>query len=280
MASKTPPTPTPSTKAAEPAKAPAPAAAKPTTPAGPKTRILDPKRDPKSYTAEEFKQMYESGELQMTFTQENFQKFVLGEITWSQLSGMTMEDAYSFAQIAYNLFEQGKYAQAQTIVEGLVISNPYDGYFHSLLGSIYARKGMQDEAVEEYSIAIQLDSRNALSSYVNRAEIRLQQGDLESAMKDLTEAVKLDPEGKQPFGVRARALAAAAMAVLDEVVKRTGAGTDGKKDAKDAKSATKPSTKPAAPSASTAKPTPAATAKPAAKPAGPPVKAPPSKPTK
>lgn len=276
MASKTPTTPTTSTKAAEPAKAPAPvpAAAKPATPAGPKTRILDPKRDPKSYTAEEFKQMYESGELQMTFTQENFQKFVLGEITWSQLSGMTMEDAYSFAQIAYNLFEQGKYAQAQTIVEGLVISNPYDGYFHSLLGSIYARKGMQDEAVEEYSIAIQLDSRNALSSYVNRAEIRLQQGDLESAMKDLTEAVKLDPEGKQPFGVRARALAAAAMAVLDEVVKRTGA--DGKKDAK---TASKPSAKPAAPSASAAKPAPAAPAKPAAKPAGPPVKAPPSKPT-
>ena len=47
-----------------------------------------------------------------------------------------MAEAYSFAEIAYNLFEQGKYDQAQTIVEGLVISNPYDGYFHGLLGAI------------------------------------------------------------------------------------------------------------------------------------------------
>ena len=65
------------------------------------------------------------------------------------------------AEVAYNLFEQGKYDQAQTIVEGLVISNPYDGYFHSLLGSIYGRKGMHEEAIKELQKTIGIAGRTS-----------------------------------------------------------------------------------------------------------------------
>jgi tetratricopeptide (TPR) repeat protein len=191
-----------------------------------KKKIFDPKRDPKTYSQDELLGMMESGEMSTAaFSEENLTKFVVGEITWAELTGLTMQDAYSFAQIAYHLFEQGKYDQAQTIVEGLVISNPYDGYFHSLLGSIYGRKGMHEEAQEEYSIAIELNPSD-LASHVNRAEILLQHGEIEKALMDLKKAVDLDPKGEQPFGIRARALAQATASVLEEVMREKGLDVD------------------------------------------------------
>jgi len=186
-----------------------------------KKQIFDPLRDPKSYTQDELVEMLKTGELQNTFTQENLSKFVLGEITWAELTGLTMQDAYTFAEVAYNLFEQGKYDQAKTIVEGLVISNPYDGYFHSLLGSIYGRKGMHEEAQEEYSIAIELDDTD-LASHVNRAEILLQHGEIIKGLEDLKIAISLDPRGEKPFGIRARALAQATATILEEPMREKG----------------------------------------------------------
>ena len=186
-----------------------------------KKKVFDPRRDPKTYTQDELVDMIKSGEVTPTFTDQNLTKFVLGEITWAELTGLTMQDAYAFAEIAYNLFEQGKYDQAQTVVEGLVISNPYDGYFHSLLGSVYGRKGMHEEAQEEYSIALELNPKD-LASYVNRAEILLQHGEIESALEDLKKAVELDPKGEEPFGIRARALAQATVSVLEEAMRDKG----------------------------------------------------------
>ena len=187
-----------------------------------KKKLFDPKRDPKTYSQDELLAMYESGEIQApNFSDENLTKFVCGEITWAELTGLTMQDAYAFAEIAYNLFEQGKYDQAQTIVEGLVISNPYDGYFHSLLGSIYGRKGMHEEAQEEYSIALELNPKD-VASHVNRAEILLQHGEIEKALMDLKHAIDLDPKGDQPFGIRARALAQATASVLEQAMREKG----------------------------------------------------------
>jgi tetratricopeptide (TPR) repeat protein len=209
-----------------------------------KKKLFDPTRDPKSYSEQELLQMIADGEILSTWTPESFKKFVLGEITWAELTGLTMQEAYAFAEIAYNLFEQGKYDQAQTIVEGLVISNPYDGYFHGLLGAIYGRKGMHEEAAEEYSIAIELDPTN-LSAFVNRAEILLQHGEIELALKDLKSAVDLDPKGEKPFGVRARALAAATASILEEAMKQHGIEA---KPAAPKKAATKSAPTKAAPS--------------------------------
>ena len=187
-----------------------------------KKKIFDPRRDPSTYSEDEVVAMMQGGEINTpNFSDENLTNFVLGKITWAELTGLTMQDAYAFAEIAYNLFEQGKYDQAQTIVEGLVISNPYDGYFHSLLGSIYGRKGMHEEAQEEYSIAIELNPKD-LASHVNRAEILLQHGEIEKALYDLKSAVDLDPKGDQPFGIRARALAQATASVLEEAMREKG----------------------------------------------------------
>lgn len=172
-----------------------------------------------------------------TFTQENLEKFIMGEITWAELEGMSMEEAYAIADLGYTLFEQGRYDDAQTVYEGLVIGNPYDAYFHTMLGAIYAKKNMHEEAAEEYSIAIELDPKN-ISALVNRGELLLQHGEFEYAMEDLKKAIDLDPKAENPSGIRARALAAATAAIIKEVMEKKGKGAE-------LKGPSKPAAKPA-----------------------------------
>ena len=202
-----------------------------------------------------------------TFTQENLEKFIMGEITWAELEGMSMEEAYAIADLGYTLFEQGRYDDSQTVFEGLVIGNPYDAYFHTMLGAIYAKKNMHEEAAEEYSIAIELDPKN-ISALVNRGELLLQHGEFEYAMEDLKKAIDLDPKAENPSGIRARALAAATAAIIKEVMEKKGKGGDlkggpakgapAKAGAVPAKAApAKPAAAPAKPAAAPAKPAPA-----------------------
>ena len=75
---------------------------------------------------------------------------------------------------------------------------------------------MHEEAVVEYTIALELDDED-LQSYVNRAELLLQHGEFEFAMEDLKEAIQLDPESEDPAGIRARAAATAGL--IEQVLK-------------------------------------------------------------
>lgn len=180
-------------------------------------------------TADDVIKAVERGELKIeyvdppnpidNFTEENFKKFLFGKITWAQLEGMTMEQAYAIAEFGYTMYQQGRYKDSRTLFEGLVIGNPYDPYFHAMLGAIYTKLDMHEEAAQEFSIAIELDPED-INSYVNRGELLLQHGEFEYAMEDLKAAIDLDPEGKNPASLRARALAAATAAAIKELIER------------------------------------------------------------
>ena len=180
-------------------------------------------------TAEDVVKAVEQGEIEVeyvdppnpieNFTEENFKKFLFGKITWAQLEGMTMEQAYAIAEFGYTMYQQGRYKDARTLFEGLVIGNPYDPYFHAMLGAIYTKMDMHEEAAQEFSIAIELDPED-INSYVNRGELLLQHGEFEYAMEDLKAAIDLDPDGKNPASLRARALAAATAAAIKELIER------------------------------------------------------------
>ena len=167
---------------------------------------------------EELVEMAQRGELDVdlvdqpsvadSFTADNFLKFVKGEITWAQLEGMTIDEAYAMAEMGYTFLEQGRIEDAKTIIEGLVIGNPYDAYLHGLLGTIYAREDNEEDAVEEFSIALGLDPEN-VDALVARGELFLRHGEFEDAMEDLNKAIELDPDNEHPSTLRARALAAA-----------------------------------------------------------------------
>ena len=153
-----------------------------------------------------------------TITKENIAKFVKGEITWAQVYGLTMQQAYAMAEIGYQLFQQGKYQDAQTVFEGLIVLNPYDSYFHSVMGSILTKTGQEDKAIREYSISANLDPKNP-QILVDRAELLLKKGQFQEALTDLKQATSLDPTGKNPAVIRARGLASATIKLLEEVLK-------------------------------------------------------------
>jgi Flp pilus assembly protein TadD len=180
--------------------------------------MVDSDGEEEPLSEEELLEMAQKGELEIelidqpsvadTFTADNFLKFIKGEITWAQLEGMTIDEAYAMAEMGHTFLEQGRIEDAKTIIEGLVIGNPYDAYLHSLLGTIYAREDNEEDAVEEFSIALGLDPEN-VDALVARGELFLRHGEFEDAMEDLNKAIELDPEGEHPPTLRARALAAA-----------------------------------------------------------------------
>lgn len=155
-----------------------------------------------------------------TFTAENYIKFIKGEITWAQLEGMTIDEAYAIAEVGYTFLEQGKLDEARTLIEGLVIGNPYDAYLHSLLGAIYAREGNEEDAVEEFSIALGLDPDN-VDALVARGELFLRHGVFDDAMEDLKRAIELDPNESNPSTLRAKALAHATATAFQTVIENT-----------------------------------------------------------
>lgn len=193
------------------------------------------------------------------YTFKNIDKFIMGEITWAQLQGITMEEAYAIAEFGYGLYKEGKFHDALKIFEGLVICNPYDSYFHNMLGAVYQQLDMRDEALESYTHAIDFDQAN-LPAWVNRAELLLQNGDFEKALEDLNKTLGLDPDGKQPAGLRARALAIATTNAL-QALQKVMAGADRGVAASNAPKAAptpKPMGKSASKSASKSKPKPMA----------------------
>ena len=148
-----------------------------------------------------------------TFSPDRVEKFIMGELTLGQLYGITIEEAYSMAELGYTFMEQGRLNEAQTVFQGLVISNPYDAYFHTVLGSIYQRQENLDGAIEEYSIAIGLDPANK-DAFVNRGELLIRRGNFQQAAADFKNALELDPDGTSPSANRARALASVTAAAL------------------------------------------------------------------
>lgn len=157
-------------------------------------------------------------ELTETCSPDRFEKFIMGELTLGQLYGITIEEAYSVASLGYTLYEQGRYKDAQTLFQGLVVNDPYDGYFHTMLGAVYQKQNLVDSAIEEYSLAIGLDPTN-VEGYVNRGELLMQKGSFEQAADDFKRAIDLDPDGKNTSSNRARALASAITSALQASIK-------------------------------------------------------------
>lgn len=161
-------------------------------------------------------------EIEDLYTPENIDKFIMGEITWAQLQGMTLDEAYAIAEYGYGLYQEGKFHESRTLFEGLVLCNPYDAYFHNMLGAVFQQLDMEEEALESYTAAVDLDEEN-LHAIVNRGELYLKNGEFDKALDDLYKAVQLDPEGKNPAALRARALAMAtaqAITALKEIIEK------------------------------------------------------------
>lgn len=148
---------------------------------------------------------------------ERLEAVAHGKSTWAEAMGITRTEAYGFAHSAHRLLEVGQVDRARRIVEGLVVLNPNDGYFHAFLGALQGQGGDDDSALESYTKALACDAKN-LAARVNRAELLLRRGEIEPALEDLVVATKIDPQGATPVGKRALALARATAAAVHDAV--------------------------------------------------------------
>lgn len=161
-------------------------------------------------------------------TEEQVLGLLNGNLSFQDFFSLSDEVLLAWANQGYFFYNQGKYAEAETIFKGLVTLNTKVAYYHTALGSIYEAQEKYDEALEEFNKATQIDG-NDICALVNRGEIRLRKGKVLEAAEDFQKAITLDDEkvAKQkekkekptpdPAAQRARALSMVTFEVLKEI---------------------------------------------------------------
>ena len=79
------------------------------------------------------------------------------------------------------------------------LANKSSGYHDR--GAVYFRKGDLDQAMSDFNEALRLDPLNA-AAFAERADIWRSKGDLERAIKDLDQSIRLSPNLAKAYAVR------------------------------------------------------------------------------
>lgn len=132
-------------------------------------------------------------------------KLASGQITLAQFVGLSREQLYAMANIAYNLLNSGKLEDARDIYRGLVAADPFDSVFHCHLAAVYLRMGDAQAALKEFNLALRFNVAN-VDAMAGRGETHLQLGQLSEAVTDLRSALELDPKLSRASTIRARAI--------------------------------------------------------------------------
>ena len=152
-----------------------------------------------------------------TETVGKLKAFARGEVTWAEVEGMTFEEAKAIAQVGCELAATGRFEEARILFEGLVEGNPKDAASRAALGTVYQKLGRLQDAITEYSAALDRDPGNPVA-LVNRGELYLREGKRQG-FTDVANAVEADPQGETSAGRRARALVKAITLVAVEKLK-------------------------------------------------------------
>lgn len=142
--------------------------------------------------------------IDVPYTPERFAAFLEGRITLADLEGVPKEVQYEIAKMGHRYLEEGQLTKAETVYVGLLALDPFDAYFHSVVGSIKHRRGDLERARKHYDRSLELNPY-AVDALANRGELNIGQHRYAEALHDLTRAVDLDTEDT-PASQRARVL--------------------------------------------------------------------------
>lgn len=141
---------------------------------------------------------------------------VLGDGSWKDVLDLGPEDLAVLVQTARQMAEQGRLDEARTILEGLVVLAPREGYLHTALGCVYMRMGWVEDAVAAFQCALALDETD-VAAHTYLGELYLTRGQVEAAVAHLQAAVERDPGGTDPYANRARLLSGLVAALARSV---------------------------------------------------------------
>ena len=141
------------------------------------------------------------------------QKWLDGQISLGAAAKWEKDEIRIISEIAYVLAEQGRISEAIVLFEGLASVAPATAYFRAALGAMYLRLKKPEAAIEHLNSALKTEPDN-IAALVNRGEAYLLNEDLNSAEKDLSDAIKrgttndsVDKNGETGLAVkRAKAL--------------------------------------------------------------------------
>lgn len=110
---------------------------------------------------------------------------------------------------ALDRYSMAQFAEAETLLAGLIALAPDDARPYKLLGSIRLLSERRNEAAQAYQEAIRLDPADPYS-LVALAEIRLHELRIEDAVALFEKLFALDPKREHPATLRGKYLVAEA----------------------------------------------------------------------
>jgi Tfp pilus assembly protein PilF len=135
--------------------------------------------------------------------------------------GLSEVQVKAIAALAYTVFQQGKFKDAEVIFNGVVALDTKNYLGYAGLGAIAmaANPPDLDAAYTNLSMAVELNPNDA-TVQANMGEVLLKQGKLEEARGHLEKAFQLDPGHNDPGANRARAIIVGLDMIIKEVQKR------------------------------------------------------------
>jgi len=128
-----------------------------------------------------------------------------GKMSMREKMGISALEFQSMGSMGAMFYEQGQFDKAQTIFEGMLGLEPENDAVLSALGAVLTQRRHDEQALIYLTKAIELND-SEISTHVCRAEVSLRKNDFESAINDLSRAIELDPQEKDPGANRARAM--------------------------------------------------------------------------
>ncbi len=134
------------------------------------------------------------------------------------LFGLTRSEIDAIEVLGFQLYEQGRTAEAQTIFQGLIVLDRrmYQGY--AGMGAVALAEQKLEQAAEWLAQAVERNP-NDPTVQANLGETLLRLGRFEPAAAAFEKALALDPEQKDPGANRARAIVSGMKLVVQELQK-------------------------------------------------------------
>jgi predicted Zn-dependent protease len=82
-----------------------------------------------------------------------------------------LHEPQNLARIALGALERGRLDDARTLLEGLIVLEPLDGYLYDCLGRVYLCMKKQTQALSAFQRALELDPADRVArTYLDQLE--------------------------------------------------------------------------------------------------------------
>lgn len=137
-------------------------------------------------------------------------------ITFNQAYNLGKDQIGAIATLGFQLYEQGKVRDAESIFNGLTALDPKSYYGYAGLGALALSEQKLDEAVKCLTKAAELNPNDA-TVHANLGEAYLRQAKFNESAAEFKRSMDLDPKEVDPGANRARAIVSGVQIVVSEL---------------------------------------------------------------